>query len=93
MVQALWMPDADNLDSVADAYAGAPICLLPSALRRCLGLAGLLMQQAAAQTRWPRQPTLGVANGAQLALRASHPVCARGLLGPQESGWRWSAAG
>ncbi|MFT6464477.1 Fe(3+)-hydroxamate ABC transporter permease FhuB [Halopseudomonas sp.] len=76
--QALWMPDRDNLDQLLMHYSWLPRLFVALLCGAALGLAGLLMQQVL-RNPLASPTTLGVANGAQLAL-ALATLYAPGLL-------------
>ncbi|PCD00532.1 Fe(3+)-hydroxamate ABC transporter permease FhuB [Halopseudomonas pelagia] len=76
--QALWTPDRDNLDQLLMHYSWLPRLFVALLCGAALGLAGLLMQQVL-RNPLASPTTLGVANGAQLAL-ALATLYAPGLL-------------
>lgn len=80
--QALWTPDADNLDQLLMHYSWLPRLFVALLCGAALGLAGLLMQQVL-RNPLASPTTLGVANGAQLAL-ALATLYAPGLLVARE---------
>tara|TARA_R110000822_G_scaffold49716_29_gene130429 strand:- start:2599 stop:4578 length:1980 start_codon:yes stop_codon:yes gene_type:complete len=80
--QALWAPDADNLDQLLMHYSWLPRLFVALLCGAALGLAGLLMQQVL-RNPLASPTTLGVANGAQLAL-ALATLYAPGLLVARE---------
>tara|TARA_R110000796_G_scaffold88164_7_gene189868 strand:- start:19304 stop:21283 length:1980 start_codon:yes stop_codon:yes gene_type:complete len=80
--QALWAPDTDNLDQLLMHYSWLPRLFVALLCGAALGLAGLLMQQVL-RNPLASPTTLGVANGAQLAL-ALATLYAPGLLVARE---------